>query len=194
MDQPQVPPPSPTVSECTYDSSSGIVENIDGWTCYESAIPTTVLCLLRNENNENYEDLVRSSPKSAPREGSAAAAAAATTTIKEGRSSSSSPKATDSKATPQQGTSSSKQRQQLPLQATPQTLLQTQLRKMRGLTTDELKRLLCEVVHENGALQDTLRRNNVELERQLKVKHSHNNNNNNNSEERRIGVVYNRTT
>ena len=51
-----------------------------------------------------------------------------------------------------------------------ETSLQKQFHtKVKDLNTDELRQLLCDVVTVNGDLQDTLQKNNVQLEQQLKV-------------------------
>ena len=51
-----------------------------------------------------------------------------------------------------------------------ETSLQKQFHtKVKELSTDELRQLLCDVVTVNGDLQDTLQQNNMQLEKQLKV-------------------------
>ena len=57
-----------------------------------------------------------------------------------------------------------------PFESPKETSLQKQFHtKVKELNTDELRQLLCDVVTVNGDLQDTLKQNNVQLERQLKV-------------------------
>ena len=51
-----------------------------------------------------------------------------------------------------------------------ETSLQKQFQTtVRELSTDQLRQVLCDVVTVNGDLQDTLKQNNIQLEKQLKV-------------------------